>query len=213
MPIFVLAADAALVRTQLGVNTEPARLPSIPSLPHVLRVRVPNDIARAASGKVTLRLPERWRVVSARTVPIDLPATGEASVTFQVRLPLDGASGRQPLRLEFEMSGEPPRRFTVYREIEVGLGDVELTASARLDDRGNLVVRQQLANHGSTEVSFSCQLSIPGRRPQRVTLRLPDGAHEHVYTVPNGQELLGKTLRLRADEVGGQRVLSQSITP
>jgi hypothetical protein len=181
-------------------------------VPHRLRVRVPNHLGRALSAKVTLHLPDRWSVVSAKTAAIELPPQGEAVVEFQVRLPLDGAAGRQPLRLEFDAPGDPPLRFAVYRELEVGLGDVELTASARLDEHGNLLVWQQLANRGAAEVSFTCQLSIPGRRPQRVTLRsLASGAHEHVYTVPRGQELLGKTLRLRADELDGQRVLSQSI--
>src|SRR5947208_1065392 len=83
---------------------------------------------------------ERGRVISAKTVPIDWPAGGEATVPFQVRLPLDGASGPQRLRLEFEMPAEPPLHFTIYREVQVGLGDVELTARAHLDEHGNLVV-------------------------------------------------------------------------
>ncbi len=92
------------------------------------------------------------------------------------------------------------------------MGDVELTGTARLDEQGNLLVTQRLANRGTTDVSFTCQLLIPGRRPQRVALRrLTPGMHEHVYTVSDGQELLGKTLRLRADELSGPRVLSQSV--
>jgi hypothetical protein len=250
MPIFVRVVDAGAIRTQLGVAIDPPRLPSIPSAAHPLRVRVPNCFGRPVSLKVSLHVPERWRVVSPRTVPLDLAAGAEAIAAFQLRLPLDGASGRQPLRLEFELAGEEPRRFTVYRQLEVGLGDVELVATARLDEQGNLLVRQQLAwtplpsgersgegrdaanppltptlsprgrgsyealsGRGATAASFACQLSIPGRRTQRVTVRLSAGAHEHVYVVPHGQELIGKKLRLRADELGGQRVLSQSITP
>jgi hypothetical protein len=214
MPTFIRGGDPSVVRTQLDVTLEPTRLPSIVGQPHMLSVRVPNCFGRRVSGQVTLHLPDRWRVISPKTLPLDLPPGGEAALSFRVRLPFDGASGPQPLRLDLEIAADAPLRFSAYREIEVGLRDVELKGSARLDEQGSLRVVQQLINHGPSEVNFSCQLLIPGRRVERATLRrLPPGTHEHVYTLPRGEELVGKTLRLRADELGGQRVLSQSLVP
>jgi hypothetical protein len=214
VPSFVIGGDAAVVRTQLAVQVEPSRLPSVASAPHTITLRLPNCFGRRVTGQATVRLPDRWRMVSAPTAPFDLPVGGEARLPFRVRMPFDGASGPQLLRLEVEVAADKPYRFTVYRQLEAGLGDVELTCSARLDERGDLLVRQVLTNRGTADVSFACQLLIPGRRPQQVAVRrLPPGVHEHVYTVPEGAALVGKTLRLRADELGGQRVLSQSLVP
>ncbi len=211
-PTFVIGGDPAVVRTQLGIALEPERLPSVARTPHVVTVRVPNCFGRRITGQATLLVPDRWRVVSAKAMPFELPPGGEAALAFRVRMPFDGADGSQGLRVELEIAADKPVYFTVHRELQVGLGDVELTGSARLDEQGNLRVTQQLTNRGTSDVSFACQLLIPGRRPQRVAVRrLPPGTHEHVYTLEGGQELLGKTLRLRADELGGPRVLSQVV--
>ena len=88
------------------------------------------------------------------------------------------------------------------------MGDVDLEATARLNDRGELEVQQTMVNRGKTPVSFRCGLYAPDRcRQASVVIGLDRRGDVQVYRLPKGQELLGKTLWLRAEEVDGPRVL------
>lgn len=95
----------------------------------------------------------------------------------------------------------------------MGLGDVDLAATARINDRGELEVRQTVVNRGKTPVSFRCGLYAPDRcRQSSLVVGLVHGPDVQVYRLPNGRELLGKTLWVRAEEVDGPRVLNCRLT-
>ena len=79
----------------------------------------------------------------------------------------------------------------------------------RLNAEGQLEVRQKFTNNSSPEVTFRCQLFAPSRRRLRTQIiGLGSGTDTKVYLLENGKELLGETLWLSADEIGGQRVLN-----
>ena len=66
-----------------------------------------------------------------------------------------------------------------------------------------------MVNRGEGPVSFRCQLSAPQRRRQRTqVIGLKPGRDDKLYRLADGEELIGQTLWLRAQEIGGPRVLN-----
>jgi hypothetical protein len=93
------------------------------------------------------------------------------------------------------------------------LGDIEVELASRLDEQGNLVVEQHLINTTQQFVSFNCLLFAEGRRRQRRQVyQLGQGRSTNVFVLPDGEELIGTTLWLRAEEIGGARVLNHHAT-
>ena len=83
----------------------------------------------------------------------------------------------------------------------------------RKKDDGSLEIEQTIINNteSPTEVlNFSCSLYIPGRiRQKRFVTKLGKGKDRRIYVVPNADELRGKTLRIRAEQIDGRRVLNK----
>jgi hypothetical protein len=97
----------------------------------------------------------------------------------------------------------------VYRYLDVGLGDVTLDVVTRLNEQGELEVEQHMINHRDEYVSFKCLLFAVDR-PRLVSqvVRLGKDRDTKIYRFPNGKALLGKTLMIRAEEIGGDRTLN-----
>src|SRR5208337_214227 len=94
----------------------------------------------------------------------------------------------------------------------VTLGDVTFDGRAVLNRLGEIEVRQTLANLGKKAAGFRCDLLAPDRRRQSTEVLLqPSAKNEHMYRLPDGERLLGKTLWLRAEEIDGPRVLNYRI--
>jgi hypothetical protein len=86
--------------------------------------------------------------------------------------------------------------------------------ASHLNSLGELEIEQRLINHTDERVSFRCHLSIPNRRRMRTQVfKLPSGEDVQTYRLPGGEELLGQTLRVQAEEVGGKRrILNYTFT-
>jgi len=157
---------------------------------------------------LTLVAPERWKIEPAQ-VRFKLAAGEELRQNFAVTLPYDASCGRQMLRIDCTVQCDRPRRFSVYRQIEVGLGDVSIELRSRLNAQGELEVEQHFVNAAAAPVSFRCELFAPDRRRMKSdVLGQGLGRDVRIYRLPSGRELLGKTLWLRAEEINGPRVLN-----
>ena len=61
-------------------------------------------------------------------------------------------------------------------------------------------------------VSFNCLLFAPDRRRERrQVFHLGQGRTTNIFVLPNGRELIGRTLWVRAEEIGGSRILNHHI--
>jgi hypothetical protein len=73
-------------------------------------------------------------------------------------------------------------------------------------------VRQMLINRGKRAAGFRCDLLAPDRRRQSTEVLIqPSGKSELAYHLPDGEQLRGKTIWLRAEEIDGPRVLNYRI--
>jgi hypothetical protein len=100
----------------------------------------------------------------------------------------------------------------VYRPVEIGIGDVTLEIAVRKDDEGGLVVEQRFRNHLESPAHFRCFLYAPGRRREKTEVHLiGPGTDLQSYHLPQAAQLLGQTLWLHADEIGGPRAMNYRI--
>ena len=208
VPTFVVGLSEPVVRWRKDFSFGEKALPSVPGRPHPNAFRLTNSFPVEAKVQAELVLPEGWQVSPARS-SFTLPPGGEHQQPFAVTLPYDFTDGAFPVRVDFEVQADRPYRFSVYRQMEVGLGDVKIEYRATLNDRGELEVTQRFMNATAGRVSFRCQLVAPGRQRQETqVIDLPPGTDEKTYRLPDGAELGGKTLWLRAQEIGGSRKLN-----
>jgi hypothetical protein len=131
---------------------------------------------------------------------------------WRVALQPDAASGQTRVRIDFDITAERNYRFSVHRMLQLGLDDVTVELRTRIRDDGLLLVEQHLTNLTGKPISFQCLLFPPGRRREtKQLLRLPEGRHTVNFILPQGEALLGQSLWLRAEEIGGPRVLNSTV--
>lgn len=208
LPSFVTGWNGAVARWSIGCTFQNDRIPSTFGEPHANACSWTNTFPQGVSGRARLVLPDTWRV-EPREISFRLAEGESLSVPFTVTLPFDANSGKHPLRVDFEVEAEKTYRFSVYRRVQVGTGSVYVEMATRLNEQDELEVEQRFINDTQEPVSFRCLLYAPDRRRLKIEIRhLGPGRDVQVYRLPNGRELLGKYLWLRAEELGGRRVLN-----
>ena len=210
-PIFVTQISAALMRTQMSVQFESTKLASLFGQPQYNGVKLKSYFPQSIRGQVRIVTPATWKVapkdINFKTAP------GETMYQqFEVALPTDATTGRQLMRLDFDLTADRRYRFSIYRQLEVGLSDVYGEAFTRLNENGELEVEQRITNETDEILSFKCYLKPPDRK--RLMLHIEDhgrGVDVKTYRLYDGEALLGKTIYLRAVEINGPRILNYSV--
>lgn len=211
LPTIVTGLDEAVTRLQLSLSLDKQQLVNIPDLPQRVTTTLAGAFEQGASGRIRVTTPPGWRV-RPDTVDVSLTSSEAVRRPLDVILGFDAETGRKLLRFDFDVTADRRYQFSAYRWLEVGLGDVEVELSTQLNEFGDLEVEQRLTNHGASPISYNCDLFVPERRRQRIQIvRQPPGQVVRVFRVRNGQELIGKTLVLRAQEIGGRRVLNHRV--
>ena len=186
------------------------QLASVFSRPQTIGLVFRNPFNQGVSGRVRLMLPEDWG--DPLELPFEAASEDEVVSPFRILLDSDASSGRKPVRIDFEINADQNYRFSVYRWLEIGLGDIALEHIVRTGNQGEIIVEQHLINKSDDFISFNCYLFAPGRRRMRQqVIGLGHGRVKIEFILPDGEELLGQTLRLQAEEIGGERVLNQRI--
>lgn len=208
-PVFVVGASAPLLRWQMTAGFEQPRLRSQHGQQAQAVVGL-NPFGQGVSGTVTLVGPAGWEVEPNRW-PLRLAAGEPFRLPTMLTLPADASLGSHDLAIEFDLQADRPYRFTLKRELVVGLGDIDIeVAENRLPD-GRLEVVQTITNRTSpTEVlNFRCDLFVPGvQRQRQYVVKLGPGRDTRRYRLSAADELRGKELWLRAEQENGRRVLN-----
>ncbi|HEX4071483.1 MAG TPA: hypothetical protein VHX68_09945, partial [Planctomycetaceae bacterium] len=162
---------------------------------------------QGVNGQLRIVVPKEWKVEPSET-RFALAAGEKFDIPITLELPSNTSQGSQRLVLDFAMS---PYAFRVYRDYEVGLGDVVLSVVDSKLESGDLQVKQLIDNYTKPEekLNFECNLYIPLRkRMQRVVTKLSHGRDTQTYVIPDAESLRGQELQIRAEQIGGQRVLN-----
>jgi hypothetical protein len=212
LPTFLLGQNAAVARWQAGLAFDSPRVSSVFNVEQPIGLTVKNPFPQGVGGDVRLYAPASWGV-DPRPIRFKVAANETLKLALPVTLLPDADTGPQQVRLDFELAAERSYTFSVYRSLQLGLDDVRIELATKLRDDGALVVEQQLINLSEKPVSFQCLLFPPGRRREiRQILNAGEGATATNYILPRGSELIGKKLTLRAEEIGGPRVLKHDVT-
>ena len=210
-PVFVTGINLSIALWRLRFSFSRAHLSSIFGRPQRASYQVVNTYSQGISGVMNLDSPDEWGT-DLRGVRFKLAEGDSLNNAFDITLRPVARSGEHKVRVDFEVAADRTYRFSLYRRFELGLGDVSIKVSTSIDEAGSLVVSQQLANRTDSLVNFDCMLFAPNRRRQRrYVLNLGRGRNNLTYILPNGEELIGKTIWLRAEEIGGDRMLNHEI--
>ena len=203
LPTFLVGLDGPITEWQLGVAFSPRRLPSVPSAIAPVTLELKNTWPRPITGRISLRGPQNWHI-EPRTAEFRLGPGESWKLPLDVALPNDVVGGRQMVRLDFAIEADRFYRFTMYRSLEVTLGDVDFEGQAVLNDHGVMEVHQTLTNQGKKPAAFRCEILVPDRRRESAEVLIqPAGTSELTYRLPDGEQLRGKTIWLRAEEIDG----------
>ena len=208
LPSFVLGLNEAVATIRIGAAFEQTSMPSIFGRPHPNVLTFTNAFPQGVAGTIKPTSSTAWEFGPDR-LTFKAAAGAEVRIPFEIRPLPNASSGRQEVRLDFEIQSARSYTFSVWRTIDVGLGEIDIEISTIFDSDGTLVVEQRTLNHTDQLVDFKCLLYAQDRRRQRNHIyRLGRGQDLQYYRFPNAQDLIGTDLWLRAEEVGGPRVLN-----
>lgn len=208
LPVFLEGVSPAAARWQLDLALLKRRVPAEFDRPHGNVIELVNPFAQGVQGRLRIVAPDQWHAVPRET-DFRLAAGERWRFPFELRIPSTAGSGKRFLRFDFELQADQPIRLSVYRALEIGLGDVMMELASRIDEQGRLEVIQRTINETDQPTSFRCELFIPGRRSLRSQIiGLGRGQDVKTYLIEDGRELVGRQLWLRAEEIGGPRILN-----
>jgi hypothetical protein len=208
LPTFITGLSEAVARWQSALAFENPQLSSVAGREQLVMLLLKNTFPQGVSGELTLHAPKSWGY-DPRPTRFRISEGDDLRLPLPVTLMADANSGPQPVRLDFEVAGY---HFSVHRTLQLGLDDVQVEVTSQLK-KGALVVEQHLTNLSNRPLSFQCVLFAPDRR--RETRQIIDLGRERTtltFILPDGEQLIGKKLWLRAEEIGGSRVLNYTLT-
>jgi hypothetical protein len=208
MPTFVTGLSEAVARWQAALAFENPQLSSVAGREQLVMLRLKNTFPQGVNGELTLHAPKSWGF-DPRPTRFKITEGEEQLVPLPVTLMADANSGPQPVRLDFDVAGY---HFSVHRTLQLGLDDVQVEMTSQLRKDGALIVQQHLTNLSDRPLSFQCVLFAPGRRREtRQIINLGRDRTTLAFVLPDGEQLIGKKLWLRAEEIGGSRVLNYTL--
>jgi hypothetical protein len=205
-PLVIRHFPEQIARWMAAVTFEKGRLPSKTGKQREV-IHGVNTFHQGVSGQVHIIVPKDWKV-EPPDARFSLAAGEKFDIPITLELPSNTSLGSQRIVLDFALS---PYAFRVYRQYEVGLGDVVFSVVDSRLDNGDLQIKQLIVNNTKPEerLNFECNLYIPNRkRMQRIVTKLGNGRDTQVYTLPDADSLRGQELQLRAQQIGGQRILN-----
>jgi hypothetical protein len=212
VPTFVSGLNENIIRFKLAAQFESLKLDSVFNREQKIYLRLKNFFPQAISGEVMRVAPAGWKPDTQGT-RFRLAPGEEIRLPIAIQLFSEASSGPQPLRLDFNLTADRTYQFSVQRMLQLGLADVAIEMTSRLRDDGLLEVTQTLSNFTDKPVGFQCVLFPPGRRREtRQVIAAPQGQTPLLFLLDDGESLLGQKLTLRAEELGGGRLLNYSLT-
>jgi hypothetical protein len=212
LPTFVTGLNENIARFKLAAKFESASIESVFNREQTIYLRLKNFFPQGISGEVKRVAPSGWKPDTQGT-RFRLGPGEEIRLPITFQLFAEASSGLQPLRLDFDVAADRTYQFSVHRTLQLGLADVGIEMTSRLRDDGFLEVTQQLTNLTDQPIGFQCVLFPADRRRETLqVIAAPNGQTPLLFLLPDGEALIGQKLTLRAEELGGGRLLNYTLT-
>ncbi len=211
-PLFLVVQDAPAIRWQLNTVLVNPQLETGLGQEQTLQLRFRNTFGQGIAGQLTVHTPNSWIVQPNRLRFLAAPDE-ELQLPIRVLLRPTAASGDQAIDFDFEVEASTVHAFRVHRVVRVGEHDITIRLYPAWNESGDLVIEQEFHNLSDRNVSFNCVLFVPGKgRYRRQVLYLGPGRRVDFYVIPDGTDLRGQSLWLRATEIGGTgRILNYEL--
>ncbi len=217
LPIIIRHCSAPLVRLIMGVKFERGQLASKTTAQEDAIIGR-NAFDQGISGRVYFNIPKElngkekdWELDPHDGWKMQVGAGEEFRLPIRLTLPPNTGLGREDITIDFDIVADRTYRFRVYHNYQVGLGDVTMRVIERFTEDNRIEIEQVITNNTSPPeiLDFSCSLYIPGeRRQKKLVTKLGAGQDKKYFTLPNGDQLKGKELWIRAEQIGGSRILN-----
>lgn len=208
-PRFVTGLEYELVQWQMKTQLDRDLIESEIGKEQTLGVRFENTLPDGVAGTVTLYCEELWDGPQVQ----NFKATSNEQFELQFPLALRSSVGtsRQEIVISFDVRGIQRHRFQVRRTVDVGIKDIRIDTAVQREGN-NILVHATLVNETDEPVSFNLFLFAPDRKRQRTQiLQLESGRQRRTFVVEDADDILGKNLWIRAEEMRGTRVLNYQI--
>lgn len=222
MPLFVYGLHEGIARWRMEMDFQSKSVASVFGVRQDNALLLHNTFGQGIGGTVRVFVPEQgvgdealsevssdsWDIIMDDP---RLSMKANESIKAPLTIGLDDASfGPQIVRCEFEVSADRDYKFSVWRELFVGLDNISLEVETFITPDGALIVEQRMTNTGAEPVDLKCTLhaSNSNRRPKRSQVfQLGSDTDKKRYKYINAEDLVGKTMRLQVEESAGQRKL------
>ncbi|MEX1231362.1 MAG: hypothetical protein WEB58_14040, partial [Planctomycetaceae bacterium] len=222
LPLIIRHCSSPLVKWIMGVHLEQGRLASRTTEQEDALIGM-NTFAQGVNGKVKFNIPQEfngkekdWDVDPHDGWKLQVAAGEAFRLPLRLTLPPNTGLGKEEVSIDFEITADRPYIFRVHYNYQVGLGDVTMRIIERVNTAENrLEIEQIITNNTSpTEIlDFNCSLHIPGeRRQKKMVTKLGVGQDRKYFTLPNADQMMGKELWLKAEQIGGSRILNHRWT-
>lgn len=210
-PTIFTGLNVEVARFSMTVRLESAEVPAVFGRTFANSVIWDNPYPYPIAGQVKIPTPPGWNV-TAGTGEFRLQENETATAPFYASFPYAAETGRQMMKLDFRVVADRDYRFSVYREIDLAMPDIEWDVATRIDEEGVLHVDHRLRNLGQRLHRVRAVLHAPNRqRHATPLLTIEPGMSYHEMQLYDADDLRGEMVTIRLEEPGTNRFLNKRI--
>lgn len=208
-PIIIEGVDVRAARWRMGIGLEDPRLDPLVGQIQELKVLFANPFNSRVVGQVTVIA--KSVLVEDATANFDVEGKSNSVITVPVRVKPDANTATAAIKLKFSVQGDGAAVFVVDQEIQVGTSDFTIETRYEINKNNELKITLEATNHQSVPLAFDCILLVPDRPRERTQISELKEQVTKTLTLDNASDLIGKTLWLRCEQIGTNRVLNYRI--
>ncbi len=211
-PIVVRGIDARVVRWRQQFKVELDNLASTIGELQELPLTVVNTLDEPTAGKLAL-YAESLLGTNAAGMPLQLPKSGRQTIALPLSLRPDASAGKHSLRFDVDTSTTAGAlRFSVYRNITLGAGDIEFKWDISRKSEATVELRIELTNNTTEPTSFDCKYFPAGQPYQRFqVLDARPGITLREISLNLSAEDERQGAWIRCEEIGTGRILNYRL--
>jgi hypothetical protein len=210
-PIVIRGIDINVIRFRQRFELQVSNLASKIGSAQTIPLLIENTLPQSTSGRVTMVSDSLLTDGRAET-KLQIPVGRQQTKDLPVVIRNDASAGSHQVRFDFDLVSDKPYRFTIYRAITLGLGDVEiLWDHSRIDD-SLIQLRIELINNTDRTLGFDCKLFPPGRPYQGFQiLDAAPGSNIREVKIPLEASAAEREIWIRCEQIDLGRTLNYRV--
>ena len=208
-PVIIDNVDIRAARWRMGIGLEDPRIDPLVGQTQNLKVLFENPFDNRVAGQVTIMA--KSILLEDATANFDIEGKSNSVITVPVRVKPDANTAAAAIQLKFSVQGDAITTFVVDQEIQVGTSDFTIETRHEINNNNELRLTLDATNHKSVPLSFDCILLVPDRPRERTQIAGLKDQISKTITLDNASDLIGKTVWLRCEQIGSNRILNYRI--